>query len=138
MLLLRVCAQQRLRIPVVVDEQYSLIAGRRRLEAYRQLAKEHGNARDRIPVRIVDLSGVPHGKVLLERDENTCRLPLQPSEYVALGNHSEKPAECRAIIEVMYIKGPRLELFARENNDGWACFGNELPQVLVTTKSKLA
>jgi N6-adenosine-specific RNA methylase IME4 len=38
--------------------------------------------------------------------------------------HSRKPDIIRTYIEQMY-DGPRIELFAREENDGWDCFGNE-------------
>lgn len=41
------------------------------------------------------------------------------------GEHSEKPAEMRRRIEAMYPDLPRVELFARERVDGWACWGNE-------------
>jgi len=39
--------------------------------------------------------------------------------------HSEKPQEFRRIIEKMYINGNRIELFAREDFDGWDSWGNE-------------
>ena len=41
------------------------------------------------------------------------------------GRHSAKPAEVRAIIEKI-TEGPRIELFARENTDGWDVWGNEV------------
>ncbi len=40
------------------------------------------------------------------------------------GEHSAKPAAFRKLIEQLY-DGPRLELFARERAEGWACFGND-------------
>lgn len=40
--------------------------------------------------------------------------------------HSEKPAEFRTIIETLYPKGRRLELFARGKHPGWDTWGNEL------------
>jgi len=40
--------------------------------------------------------------------------------------HSEKPEDVRAMIDALYPKGPRLELFARKKVEGWEGFGNEL------------
>lgn len=39
--------------------------------------------------------------------------------------HSEKPEEFRSMIETMYPSGPRVELFARSEHDGWETWGNE-------------
>jgi N6-adenosine-specific RNA methylase IME4 len=41
--------------------------------------------------------------------------------------HSEKPAEFRRIIETLYPHGKRVELFARQQVDGWTAWGNEIP-----------
>lgn len=44
--------------------------------------------------------------------------------------HSRKPKEMREIIErVSY--GPRLELFAREQHDGWDVWGNEVDGIKI-------
>lgn len=40
--------------------------------------------------------------------------------------HSKKPAEMREMIEKVSY-GPRLEMFARERNEGWDAWGNEVP-----------
>ena len=40
--------------------------------------------------------------------------------------HSEKPEETYAIIESMYPKVPRIELFARKNREGWLSWGNQV------------
>lgn len=40
--------------------------------------------------------------------------------------HSQKPEEFRNIIETLYTKGNRLELFARVEKEGWQNYGNEL------------
>jgi len=40
------------------------------------------------------------------------------------GAHSEKPAEFRKIIERLY-DGPYLELFGRDQVDGWTVYGND-------------
>lgn len=42
--------------------------------------------------------------------------------------HSTKPAEFRRIIETLYPHGKRLELFAREQVNGWDAFGFEAVQ----------
>lgn len=39
--------------------------------------------------------------------------------------HSEKPSAIRKVIERLYTIGPYLELFGRENVDGWDVFGND-------------
>jgi len=40
--------------------------------------------------------------------------------------HSEKPEEFRNIIDTLYTKGKRIELFARLKNDNWESWGNEV------------
>src|SRR4051812_17928608 len=67
--------------PIVVDERHRLIAGERRLEAWRSL---HGEKQP-IPAHVV--STVDSARLLLmaERDENVCRKEMTPSESVALG-----------------------------------------------------
>ncbi|MDP2895019.1 MAG: MT-A70 family methyltransferase [bacterium] len=40
--------------------------------------------------------------------------------------HSEKPEYFRGLIDRLYPEGPRLELFARKQSDGWESYGNEL------------
>ena len=40
--------------------------------------------------------------------------------------HSKKPDETRDRIVQLFGDVPRIELFARERYDGWACFGNEV------------
>jgi N6-adenosine-specific RNA methylase IME4 len=42
------------------------------------------------------------------------------------GKHSEKPDEFRTIIDDLYPVGKRIELFAREQIEGWDVWGNEL------------
>lgn len=41
--------------------------------------------------------------------------------------HSRKPAEMRRMIEKVSYE-PRIELFAREQFDGWDCWGNEVSE----------
>jgi N6-adenosine-specific RNA methylase IME4/anti-sigma28 factor (negative regulator of flagellin synthesis) len=45
---------------------------------------------------------------------------------IARGQHSEKPAYFRKIIEGFYYDLPKIELFAREEHDGWDAWGNEV------------
>ena len=40
--------------------------------------------------------------------------------------HSQKPDCAYDLIERYYPKAPKIELFARQVRDGWACFGNEI------------
>lgn len=54
-------------------------------------------------------------------------LGLKTGPQDAKLKHSEKPAEFRKMIERMYPKGARIELFARERAQGWSAWGNEAP-----------
>lgn len=44
-----------------------------------------------------------------------------------VGLHSAKPDAFFDLVEAL-VPGPRLELFARRERDGWTCLGNELPR----------
>lgn len=44
------------------------------------------------------------------------------------GKHSEKPAIIRDHIVKLYGDRPRIELFARARVDGWAAWGNQVPE----------
>lgn len=48
-------------------------------------------------------------------------------QTIERGEHSEKPEEFRQIIDTIYPHGPRIELFARRQAQGWEAFGNEVP-----------
>lgn len=65
--------------PIVVTEEGHLIAGQRRLEAYRLLGRKE--------IETTIAADLDSASALLEaeRDENTCRLDMKPSEKVALG-----------------------------------------------------
>jgi ParB-like chromosome segregation protein Spo0J len=65
--------------PVVVTPGGKLIAGGRRLAAVAELG------RDEIPVTVVDSLTDARSILEAERDENTCRMDMKPSERVALG-----------------------------------------------------
>jgi N6-adenosine-specific RNA methylase IME4 len=46
------------------------------------------------------------------------------------GAHSEKPAAVAEMIEAMFPRTKKLEMFARATRDGWDVFGNEVPTTL--------
>ncbi len=60
--------------PIVVTPDMELIAGARRLEAYRRMG------RTEIPARILPIRDILRG----ELEENTCRKDFSPSEMVAI------------------------------------------------------
>src|SRR5262249_48450721 len=60
--------------PIVVNTKYELVAGRRRLETARRLGLK------KVPVRVVDSFDDALKALLAERDENTCREHLRPTE----------------------------------------------------------
>ena len=70
--------------PIVVTSDLRLIAGHRRLEAVRKLGWRE------VDVRIADDLESAVELLAAERDENTCRLDMKPSELVALGRRLEE------------------------------------------------
>ena len=44
--------------------------------------------------------------------------------------HSEKPEEFRQIIDRLYPKGPKLEMFGRREVAGWTVYGNQVAERL--------
>ena len=70
--------------PIVVSPAGELIAGRRRLQAVRALGWEE------VPVHVVDGLGDTLLALRAERDENTCRKDLTPSEAVSIGKSLEE------------------------------------------------
>lgn len=50
-----------------------------------------------------------------------------PGKHAA-SSHSAKPEQLQTMIEMMYPKANRLEVFARRHRPGWTCIGNEAPQ----------
>lgn len=60
-------------------------------------------------------------------DEKTLLDSVQSIERT--NRHSEKPQEFRCIIETLYKHGSRLELFARQDHEGWTVYGNQLQAV---------
>lgn len=65
--------------PITLTPGFELVAGGRRLEAYRRIG------RGTIPARIVDTLADAAAALRVERDENTCREDMLPSELAALG-----------------------------------------------------
>jgi N6-adenosine-specific RNA methylase IME4 len=51
--------------------------------------------------------------------------------------HSEKPDEVAAMLEVMFPKARKLEMFARKSRPGWASWGDELASATVRVNSSL-
>lgn len=64
--------------PVTVDERGNLLAGGRRIEAARRLGWTE------IEVRIVETLEDAVAALTIEKDENTCRLPMADGELTAL------------------------------------------------------
>jgi ParB-like chromosome segregation protein Spo0J len=87
--------------PVVTDAHGNLIAGQRRLEAYKALGRTH------IPVTVVPLDDIVHG----EFAENTARKDFTLSEAVAIKRALE-PVE-RAAAKERMLTGKPLENFSK-------------------------
>jgi ParB-like nuclease domain/MT-A70 len=87
--------------PVVIDAHGNLIAGQRRLEAYKVLGRTH------IPVTVVALDDIVHG----EFAENTARKDFTLSEAVAIKRALE-PVE-RAAAKERMLTGKPLEKFSK-------------------------
>ena len=89
--------------PIVVTRAGELIAGQRRLEACKQLGWEA------IPAVVAEGIADAVDRLKAERDENTCRKDMTPSELVAIG---------RAIEE---MERPKAETAMRKGQErGWA------------------
>ncbi|MCX4363291.1 MAG: MT-A70 family methyltransferase, partial [Clostridia bacterium] len=52
--------------------------------------------------------------------------------------HSRKPDEVRERIVDLFGNVPRIELFARQNTDGWDCWGNECKEGIDEQKCESA
>lgn len=72
--------------PVVVRTDNVLVAGERRVAAYKRLCRET------IPARVVDVESLARG----ERDENFCRKDFTPSEMVSVARAVEEEVEAAA------------------------------------------
>jgi hypothetical protein len=69
--------------PITVTEDGSLVAGQRRLEAFRKLGL------DAIPAHVAFDQGDAVERLIAERDENTARKQMTPEELVSLGKALE-------------------------------------------------
>ena len=69
--------------PIVLDKEYKLIAGRRRIEAFKKLG------RDKIDGRIVSNLTEAYDLLKAERDENVCRMDFVRTEALALAERLE-------------------------------------------------
>lgn len=85
---------------ITVTSAGRLIAGERRLAAHRLLGRTH------IPARVVDNVDDAARLIRMERDENTQRKPMTPSELVALGRSLEMLERPRAAVR----QGTRTDL----------------------------
>jgi len=104
--------------PIVVTPNNHLIAGYRRIEAYKLLGKNE------IPHTIVNsLDGLL--KILAEQHENTCRLDFTPSEAVEIGKMVE-PLERK---EAKERQGTRTDIQLPEKFSG----SNALDKVAIIT-----
>jgi hypothetical protein len=84
--------------PIVITDDHELIAGGRRLEACRKLGMTE--VKVTVAERITDVAGL----LKAERDENTCRKDMTPSELVTIGRALER------------LKKPEAEARRREGN----------------------
>lgn len=80
--------------PVVIDKEYKLITGQRRIEAHKLLGL------DKIECRIVSNLTEAYNLIKAERDENICRADFTPTEAIALAERLE-PFERKAAAERM-------------------------------------
>jgi DNA modification methylase len=87
--------------PVVVNPELELVAGRRRIEAFKKLGRTD------IPATVAKTLADALLKLKAERDENTCRKPFTPSEAVAMGEKLEgfKKPEAEAAKKDGHKKG---------------------------------
>lgn len=76
--------------PIVVTPSGRLVAGFRRLAACRALGW------GRVPVTVAETMTDARALLIAERDENTCRLDMLPSEKVSLGRALEELERPRA------------------------------------------
>jgi len=82
---------------------------------------------------------VQHEFILIGRRGKVSPPRLQRSSIINIKRfgHSKKPKEIYEIIEEMFPKLKKIELFAREKREGWDCFGNEVESdVQLIAKSK--
>lgn len=69
-------------------------------------------------VCLIGIKGKP-GKVIKDNTVSSCIISERRE-------HSRKPDEARERIEKLVGKVPKIELFARQEVEGWDCWGNEI------------
>ena len=84
---------------------------------------------DKVKHNMGHYNSVRH-EILLVCTKGSC-VPDNPKLYDSVQSierteHSEKPEEFRKIIDDIYPKGKRIELFARKQVPGWDSWGNQL------------
>jgi N6-adenosine-specific RNA methylase IME4 len=82
---------------------------------------------DKVKHNMGHYNSVRH-ELLLVCTRGSC-LPDSPKlidsvQSIERSGHSEKPEEFRTIIDTLYTRGKRIELFARRDADGWDRWGN--------------
>ena len=101
--------------PPAVTPDNTLVAGHRRIEAARLLGWTE------IPVTVVADLNDAHTLLTAERDENTCREDMKPSEKVALGEElaaMERPAARERQVELGRSHGTPSEKFTQGSTRG--------------------
>jgi len=100
---------------ITVTPEWHLIAGERRLAAYRLLG------RTSIPARVVDTVDDAARRIRMERDENTQRKAMAPSELVALARSLEaleRPRAAERRSSALINKRPVLQNMTAEGPTG--------------------
>lgn len=98
--------------PIVIRPDGRLVAGARRLAAVKQLGWESAP--------VTEVPDLDTARLLLEaeRDENTCRLDMKPSEKAALGRELEKLEAPKAAERKGRPGRERSEKFSGHSNKG--------------------
>lgn len=83
---------------------------------------------DKVDHNVGNYVSVRHELLLICTRGQPPKVPkLVDSVYVEKrGKHSKKPSYFRDLIKELYPKGPRVELFSREQHAGWKVWGNEV------------
>jgi len=105
--------------PIVIGQDRRLIAGQRRLEACRMIGWTE------IPATVVTNLSDARALLTAERDENTCRKEMTPSEKVSLGRALEPFVKERA--RERKAEGQRRGGEARELEDNLSASTSEKP-----------
>lgn len=95
--------------------------------------KTKGTDKNGVPKLFMGQGGTSRGNVEICLEAHSGKNPPKPAlndvlqtVVTPLGIHSAKPAEVRERIIELYPDLPRLEMFARNQWDGWDVFGNQV------------